>query len=102
MSEEPVGRKSGEKWYYLDENGVMQTGWQKIKGVWYYFGGASDGAMKTGWQTINGKTYYFDSEGAMATGTVTIGGTKYEFNSSGALKEETKMKGYIRLREQAV
>ena len=75
----------------------MQTGWQKIKGVWYYFGGASDGSMKTGWQTIHGKTYYFDSEGAMAVGTVTIGGTKYEFNSSGALKEETKNEGLYQI-----
>ena len=83
--------------FYLDSNLERVTGWQKIKGVWYYFGGSSDGAMKTGWQTINGKTYYFDSEGAMATGTVTIGGTKYEFNSSGALKEETKNEGLYQI-----
>ena len=33
--------------YYLNKNGKMQTGWQKIGGKWYYMNSA--GAMQSGW-----------------------------------------------------
>ncbi|CAI8742687.1 hypothetical protein EMIT079MI2_150001 [Bacillus sp. IT-79MI2] len=40
----------------------MQTDWQQVNGIWYYFN--SSGAMQTGWQQINGKWYYFNSDGS--------------------------------------
>lgn len=34
-------------WYYMDNNGVMTTGWQQIDGQWYYMDQA--GVMQKGW-----------------------------------------------------
>ena len=56
-------------WYYMDNNGVMTTGWQQIDGLWYYLNPVSDGtrgARKTSYQMIDGKWYFFDTAtGAM-------------------------------------
>ena len=55
------------KWYYVDANGYMVTGWQKIKNKWYYFN--KNGSMKTGWLKYNNKWYYFNPKsGAISTG----------------------------------
>ena len=43
--------KWNEKWYYMDKNGVMQTGFR----------------------VINGKTYYFNESGEMLTNTTVQG-----------------------------
>ena len=85
-------RQIGDKWYYFDENGNMQTGlvtasggsylygsdgvyigkakangWSQIRGDWYYLSG---GEVQTGYQTINGVSYYFAPTGIMKTGCV--------------------------------
>ena len=49
----------------MNENGVMQTGWQQVNDIWYYFG--EGGSMVTGWQEIGNTWYYFDSNGQMAS-----------------------------------
>lgn len=74
--------------YYFDNNGVMQTGWQKIGGGWYYF--SSSGAMKTGWVKSSGKWYYLGESGAMLTRTVihTEGGI-YAVGDDGAMLTNT-------------
>ena len=57
----------GYTYYYINSNGYMVTGWQKINNVWYYF--RSDGVMATGWQEVNGEWYYLDPQnGQMKTG----------------------------------
>ena len=76
--------KTGEKWYFMDRNGAMQTGWQMISGKWFWFDD-STGAMATGWMQIDGKWYYFDSSGAMQTGWQEIGGKWYFFNTGGSM-----------------
>jgi len=83
-----VGRRKADewikqygKWYYLNGDGIMQTGWEKIAGKWYFFD--SKGVMQTGWKKIEGKWYYFNSNGVMQTGTVTIDGKSYSFDSNG-------------------
>jgi glucan-binding YG repeat protein len=46
----------------MNSKGQMQTGWQKIKEKWYYFG--NDGIMVAGTKKkISGKTYTFDKNG---------------------------------------
>lgn len=70
--------------YYLDENGIMQTGWQLIDDSWYYFD--ATGAMKTGWLYQNGTWYYLDQSGAMKTGWLYQNGTWYYLDQSGAMK----------------
>lgn len=70
-------------WYLLGSNGVMLTGWQKVKEKWYYM--ESSGAMKTGWVYLDGKWYYLNANGDMATGEITVSGKKYYLQTSGAL-----------------
>ena len=54
------------EWYYT-KDGVIQTGWQKIDGKWYFF--TEWGYMYSdGVYEISGKKYFFDKSGAMGTG----------------------------------
>lgn len=68
--EDPEG---SNRWYYL-ENGVKQTGWKKIDGLWYYFYNATDtsstnyGLMAIGIIPMDSFYYYFDDWGAMQHG----------------------------------
>jgi len=75
-----VTMSNGTSTYYLDSDGVMVTGWQKLGGEWYYFN--SDGLMLTGWHELGDYTYFFyrDSSsghprGSMADNTVIEGTT---------------------------
>ena len=72
-----------KNWYHLDENGKMQTGWQKVDNQWYYMD--KNGTMQTGWQQINGKWYYMNSSGAMQTGWQKVGNKWYYMDKSGAM-----------------
>ena len=103
-------KKIDEKWYYFDDNGVMQTGWADDDR--YYIG--SDGVMKTGWQRLSppdeksddrstpedsqddGKYwYYFQSNGKKVVpdldsgseyGDKKINGVYYCFDEDGAMQ----------------
>ena len=57
----------------------MTRGQQAVNGRWYYMNG--DGVMLTGWQFINGAWYYLDSSGAMYANQTTPDG--YYVDSSG-------------------
>ncbi|EES48384.1 glycoside hydrolase family protein [Clostridium botulinum] len=58
-----------ELWYYMDYSGVMQTGWIELKGGWYYLEESSNGYKGKCYidctATINGKQYTFDKDGHM-------------------------------------
>ena len=72
-------KDSNGKWYYMQTNGYMTTGWRFIDGDWYYFN--QSGAMTTGWvKTEDGTWYYLKENGKMARNE-TIDG--YELNSKG-------------------
>jgi len=71
--------KGYERYYYLQSDGDMATGWLNNNGKWYYFG--NDGAMKTGWQLVGGTWYYLDSQGVMAYNTTVNG---YKLGANGA------------------
>ena len=43
----------GDKWYYMDASGRMQTGWVQVRDKWYYL--YSDGSMAANTQ-ISGRT----------------------------------------------
>lgn len=59
--------KSDGSWYYYDENGRMvKNDWVTYKGDRYHMG--ADGAMQTGWQTIDKLDYYFCPGGPLAVG----------------------------------
>lgn len=74
---------SGKKKYYVDEDGVMLTGLEKIGGNWYYF--RSDGSRASSWVKLNGNWYYFrPSTGVMLRNySGRIGNKVYRFASNG-------------------
>lgn len=95
-------KKVGDKWYYFDNYGILQTGFfeDKYGDTYYGFNGsehcsncslAVEGQMMTGWKQIDGDWYYFrlshndvssGNEGSMVTGLVTINNQKYYFRTS--------------------
>ena len=86
--------------YYVDANGVYQTGWLRLEDQWYYLNGL--GEKQTGWVMVNGGWFYADPEtgvlweqrwlndtyylwagGYMATGWQWIDGSYYYFYAYG-------------------
>ena len=62
-------------WFLFGDDGYMLTGWQKVKGKWYYLD-PKTGAMLTGWIYVNGVWYYLDDNGAMHIGWMDWKGKK--------------------------
>ena len=78
--------------YYLNANGIMLTGWQKINRRWYCF--ASSGKMYIGWQKLGGKNYYFDPRnGVMKTGWFKADGSWHYADKTGAVQKGWKYIG---------
>lgn len=94
--------------YLMDENGIMQTGWNKTNAGMQYFD--STGALKRGWLQVQDKWYFLlrngtakkgwheeeggnsyylsDPDGAMVTGEwVDAEGNAWSFDASGALQK---------------
>ncbi len=85
-----VATGSPGDWYYSDAHGVLQKGWQKIDGTWYYFSEYGYYMYSNGWCTIDEVDYYFTSTGAMISGWYNINpastyGTWLYANADGSL-----------------
>ena len=66
------------KWYFLNSEGIMLTGWiEENEGVWYWL--EKNGAMAVGWRLIGGRWYYFASNGIALRGVHNIDGKWYCF-----------------------
>ena len=83
--------------YYFDKDGVMTTGWKKIRGEWRYFN--SSGIMQTDWVKDSGKWYYFEKgkreeDATLITGWKKIDGVWYYFKPSGAMAANEYYNGY--------
>jgi peptidoglycan/xylan/chitin deacetylase (PgdA/CDA1 family) len=77
---------SGSNWLFMVD-GAAYTGWLvDTDGSQYYLD--SDGIMQTGWLTDNGRRYYLNQDGIMQTGVQVIDGETYQFRSDGTLVEE--------------
>lgn len=84
---EGVWVSSGSNWMFLVDSKAY-TGWlTDTDGKQYYMDEA--GLMQTGWTDIGNKRYYFDMDGILQTGTLTIGKKSYELDSDGSLKDYT-------------
>lgn len=71
-------------WYFMNADGIMQTGFIEWKGQKYYLN--KSGVMQTGWQEIDGSAYYFRPDnGDMFVGTHIIDGAEYGFYIDGRL-----------------
>ena len=74
-------------WFYFDNNGIMQTGWNLIGSDWYYLHNVSDGmlgTMQTGWiydNDLDSWFYLMSDTGKMATGWNLINNKWYYFET---------------------
>lgn len=69
------------KWYHMDQDGIMQTGWfYDQNGKWYYL--KQDGSMATGWVLTGQRYYYLNPSGDMVANGKTPDG--YTVNADGA------------------
>ena len=71
--------KDGNNWYYMNQNGAVQIGWQKLsyngKTDWYYLGPDSSqiedidkfGKMCRGWTKVDDTWYYLRKDGTLAS-----------------------------------
>ena len=85
-----IWASSGSNWMFLIDS-TPYTGWlTDTDGKQYYMDNA--GIMQTGWTDIGNKRYYFDMDGILQTGTVSINGKSYELNEDGSLKNYTVKK----------
>ena len=74
------------KYYFFDENGVMQTGWNKYGGRYVYANNNGE-AYVNSWLQSGGKWYYFNGYGFMAyNGYYVINGKVYQFDKNGVCK----------------
>jgi len=87
---------SNWKWCVQGPDGKVVKGWYKDNGTWYYLN--DEGIMQTGWiRDTNEKWYYLEPSsngnmGAMyCNGSYTIDGKSYRFDSSGAWIENNKL-----------
>lgn len=74
------------KIYLFSTEGLMQTGWQEVNGLRYYYL-PIDGSMYTGWfDDIDGRYYLSELDGHMVTGYTAIGDSNYFFNEKGQMQ----------------
>ena len=75
--------QDGSSRYYFDA-GIPRTDWQKIDNLWYYLG--DDGVMQTGWVEMEeGVWYYLYDDGHMASNEETPDG--YYVDASGVWQQ---------------
>ena len=56
---------TGDRFYYMKEDGTMATGWEKVGDEWYYF--HEDGGMNEGQLVLDNAVYEFEDSGALKT-----------------------------------
>lgn len=56
-------QKIEEKTYYFNEDGIIQTGWQEVAGVMYYFSAETGERYENGIYENNDVSYVFDENG---------------------------------------
>lgn len=80
---------SDNRLYHLSENGVMDSGWKLIDGIWYFLTNEHNGffgaALENTWAWVDGYCYYFGADGKMAAGCTTPDG--FTVNSDGQWTE---------------
>ena len=76
---------SGSNWMFLVDD-KPYTGWlTDTDGKQYYMD--DTGIMQTGWTDIGKKRYYFDMDGILQTGTIKVDKKTYKLNADGSLKD---------------
>ena len=85
---------SSGKYYYLNADGSMATGWTKSTddNEWYYFG--TDGTKKSGWIQDSGNWYYLDQTGVMMQGWLNSKGQYYYLGENGSMRHDEWIGNY--------
>lgn len=100
---------SDHRLYHLNADGIMDTGWKLMDGVWYFFTNEHTGyygaALEKTWAWIDGYCYYFGEDGKMAASCITADG--FTVNADGQWTENGKPvyipgRGYITKAQPAV
>ena len=69
-------------WYYLNKDGIIQSGWVFVNEKWYFMSTLHDGTfgqmLANRWAWIDGYCYYFESDGKLAVSTTTADGFKVD------------------------
>ncbi len=83
---EPAGQwiEEADGIRYMDEFGIILTGWQTIGEDTYCF--LPDGRLLTGWINDNGNRFYLDESGKMLTGWQNVAGKRFYFGEDGILR----------------
>lgn len=88
-----LDKEGGKSWYFFDENGLMEQGWQLINERWYYFydtGEMADGVVQAGSETL-----YFQN-GAL------VDSANDERNRSSRYAREGRTEAEIRAAEERI
>lgn len=87
-------------WYYLNDEGIMQTGWVKDKdGSWYYMN--EQGVMQVGWIQLKNVWYYLEENSNGYKGKcyidimATINDKKYSFDKDGHMRDDSSSDGDV-------
>ncbi|WP_455799599.1 stalk domain-containing protein [Clostridium butyricum] len=70
-------RTNDGQWVYVDK-GELAIGWKLIRNKWYFMN--NSGIMENGWIQTNGNWYYLYDNGEMAIDTITPDGYKVDLN----------------------
>ena len=66
MLSDIVNNEGAGKYYLMDENGAMRTGWTKLGDEWYY--NLPSGEAVSGEYSVDGVQYLFDEQGRLLEG----------------------------------
>ncbi len=76
----------GGTYYYVDGDGVRQTGWVTVDGTKDYYAD-EQGEIRIGWLTLDGKEYYISlADGRYEDGVYEIDGMTFGFNRDGVMQ----------------
>ena len=82
------------KCYFFDAKGVMQTGWIKHGGIWYFCNASGAMAVEQ-WVLYKDAWYFLDDDGAMLHGGwAWIDGKCYHFADDGKMSANTTIDGF--------
>lgn len=84
--------KDDEKWYFLDDCGIMQKGWIFNNNKWYFL--CEEGFMVTGWMRYKDRMYHLNENGSMSTGWINSKGAWYYLSKDGSMAVNTSIDGH--------
>ena len=76
-------------WYNFSNDGVMQKGWLRDNGSWYYLWSNGSMAYNT-WLSNGDFWYYLDSTGKMVSDSIVVRNREYDFQPAFIISNDPK------------